>query len=96
MNPSMMRKLKKMQEEMTNAQAELERKEYFGRSSGVEVIMLGTRQVIDVKIDEEIVEELDLLQDSILLAFNDALKQLEDEQQEVMGQFTGGMGGFGF
>lgn len=96
MNPSMIRKLKKMQDEMTKAQAELERKEYFGKASGVSVIMLGTRQVIDVKIDEEMIEELDLLQDSILLAFNDALKQLEDEQQEVMSEFTGGMGGFGF
>lgn len=96
MNPSMIRKLKKMQDEMTKAQEELERKEYFGRASGVEVIMLGTRQVIDVKIDEELAEEIDILQDAVLLAFNDALKQLEDEQQEVMGQFTGGMGGFGF
>lgn len=96
MNPSMIKKLKRMQDEMAKAQQELERKEYFGKASGVEVIMLGTRQVIDVKIDSEMVEELDLLQDAILLAFNDALKQLEDEQEEVMSEFTGGMGGFGF
>ena len=96
MNPAMLRKIKKMQEDMEKAQQELESKEYFGKSSGVLVIMQGTRQVIDVKIDPELIEEVDLLQDSILLAVNDALAQIEKEQQETMGQFTGGMGGFGF
>ncbi|MCR3906144.1 MAG: YbaB/EbfC family nucleoid-associated protein, partial [Tenericutes bacterium] len=74
----------------------LERKEFFGKASGVTVVMQGTRQVIDVQINPEFLEELDLLQDSILLAVNDALKQIEKEQEETMGQFSGGLGGFGF
>lgn len=96
MNPAMIRKLKKMQEEMERAQTELESKEYFGKSSGVVVIMQGTKQVLDVQIDPELLEEVDLLQDSILLAVNDALNQIEKDHTETMGQFTGGMGGFGF
>lgn len=96
MNPGMIKKLKKMQDDMMREQAKLESKEYFGKASGVTVIMQGTRQVIDVKINPEMAEELEMLQDAILLAFNDALKQIEDEHNEVMGQFTGGMGGFGF
>jgi|SRR5690554_3502633 len=96
MNPSMIRKLKKMQEEMEKAQRELESKEYFGKSSGVVVIMQGTRQVLDVQIDPDLLEEVELLQDSILIAVNDALNQIEKEQSETMGQFTGGMGGLGF
>ncbi|HHT54945.1 MAG TPA: YbaB/EbfC family nucleoid-associated protein [Acholeplasma sp.] len=96
MNPSMIRKLKKMQEEMEKAQRELESKEYFGKSSGVVVIMQGTRQVLDVQIDPDLLEEVELLQDSILIAVNDALNQIETEQSETMGQFTGGMGGLGF
>ena len=79
MNPAMIRKLKKMQEEMERAQTELESKEYFGKSSGVVVIMQGTKQVLDVQIDPELLEEVDLLQDSILLAVNDALNQIEKE-----------------
>ncbi|MBU1093865.1 MAG: YbaB/EbfC family nucleoid-associated protein [Firmicutes bacterium] len=96
MNPNMINKLKKMQKQMVEAQEQLERKEYYGKSSGVTVIMQGTKQVIDVQINPELVEELELLQDSILLAVNDALKQIEKEQEETMGQFSGGLGGFGF
>ncbi|MCF7930564.1 MAG: YbaB/EbfC family nucleoid-associated protein [Acholeplasmataceae bacterium] len=96
MNPNMINKLKKMQKQMLEAQEQLERKEYYGKSSGVVVIMQGTRQVIDVQINPELLEEVELLQDSILLAVNDALKQIEKEQEETMGQFSGGLGGFGF
>ena len=48
------------------------------------------------RLINELLEEVELLQDSILLATNDALKQIEKETEETMGQFTGGMGGFGF
>ncbi len=96
MNPNMLNKLKKMQKQMVEAQEQLERKEYFGKASGITIIMQGTRQVIDVQINPEMLEEAELLQDAILLAVNDALKQIEKEQEETMGQFSGGMGGFGF
>jgi len=96
MNPNMLNKLKKIQKQMMEAQEALERKEYFGKSSGVLVVMQGTKQVIDVQINPEMLEELELLQDSILLAVNDAIKQIEKEQEATMGQFSGGMSGFGF
>jgi nucleoid-associated protein EbfC len=96
MNPNMLNKLKKIQKQMMEAQEALERKEFFGKSSGVVVVMQGTKQVIDVQINPEVLEEVELLQDSILLAVNDALKQIEKEQEETMGQFSGGMSGFGF
>lgn len=96
MNPNMLNKLKKIQKQMMEAQEALERKEFFGKSSGVTVIMQGTRQVLDVEINPEILEDIEVLQDSILLAVNDALKQIEKETEETMGQFAGGMGGFGF
>lgn len=96
MNPGMLKKIKKMQEEMLAAQERLESKEYFGKASGITVIMQGTKQVLDVQINPEMLEEVEMLQDAILLAVNDALKQIEDEHQETMGQFTGGMSGFGF
>lgn len=96
MNPNMLNKLKKIQKQMLEAQEALERKEFFGKSSGVTIIMQGTRQVLDVQINPEVLEDIEVLQDSILLAVNDALKQIEKETEETMGQFTGGMGGFGF
>jgi len=96
MNPNMINKLKKMQKQMMEAQEALERKEYFGKASGITVVMQGTRQVIDVQINPEMLEEVEMLQDAILIAMNDALKQIEKEQESTMGQFSGGLGGFGF
>jgi len=96
MNPNMINKLKKMQKQMMEAQEALERKEYFGKASGVTVVLQGTRQVIDVQINPEMIEEVEMLQDSILIAMNDALKQIEKEQEATMGQFSGVLGGFGF
>ncbi len=96
MNPNMLNRLKKMQKQMMEAQEALEAKEFFGKASGVTVVVQGTRQIIDVQINPEMLEEVEMLQDAILLATNDALKQIEKEQEETMGQFAGGMGGFGF
>lgn len=96
MNPNMLNKLKKIQKQMQDAQEALESSEFTGKASGVSVIMQGTRQVIDVKIDEALLDEVEMLQDAILLAVNDALSQIEKTQEETMGQFAGGMGGFGF
>jgi DNA-binding YbaB/EbfC family protein len=96
MNPNMLNKLKKMQKQIQEAQEQIESSEYTGKASGVTVVVQGTRQVLDVKIDEALLEEVELLQDAILLAVNDALSQIEKNQEETMGQFSGGMGGFGF
>jgi DNA-binding YbaB/EbfC family protein len=96
MNPNMLNKLKKMQKQMLEAQEALESKEFFGKASGVTVIMQGTRQLLDVSINKDLLEDIELLQDAIVLATNDALKQIEKETETTMGQFSGGMGGFGF
>src|SRR5690554_7586426 len=71
MNPNMLNKLKKMQKQIQEAQEQIESSEFIGKASGVTVIMQGTRQVIDVKIDEAILDEVELLQDAILLAVKD-------------------------
>lgn len=96
MNPNMLNKIKKMQQQIQAAQEELEATEFIGKASGVTVIVQGTRQVIDVKIDPALLDEIELLQDSILLAVNDALAQIDKKQEETIGQFSAGLGGFGF
>lgn len=96
MNPNMLNKLKKMQKQMLEAQEKLEAKEFFGKASGVTVIMQGTKQMIDIEINSELLEEPELLQDAIVMATNDALKQIEKETEQTLGQFSGGLGGFGF
>ncbi|NLB84495.1 MAG: YbaB/EbfC family nucleoid-associated protein, partial [Acholeplasmataceae bacterium] len=56
--------------------------------TGVVVIMQGTRQVLDVKISKDLLEDIEILQEAILLAVNDALAQIENKTQETMGKYA--------
>ncbi len=91
----MMKQMQKMQKEMAKAQAELEVTEFTGTAGGemVTVKMNGKREVLDVIIKEEVVdpEDVEMLQDLVLAATNDALKQVEDTTAQKMGKFTQGM-----
>ncbi|WP_088810169.1 MULTISPECIES: YbaB/EbfC family nucleoid-associated protein [Listeria] len=91
----MMKQMQKMQKDMAKAQAELEEMEFTGTAGGemVAVKMSGKRQVLDIVIKEEVVdpEDVEMLQDLVLAATNDALKQVEDTTAQKMGKFTQGM-----
>ena len=53
----------------------------------------GSRKIIDVKIEEEVVDpdDIEMLQDLILAATNDVMKQIEDKTEATMGKFTKGL-----
>lgn len=91
----MMKQMQKMQKDMAKAQEELSEKTIEGTAGGgmVTVVVNGQKEVIDVKIKEEVVdpEDIEMLQDLVLAATNDALKKMEDLTNETMGQFTKGM-----
>lgn len=90
----MMKQVKKMQEQMVKAQEELGTKTVEGSAGGVvTVTMNGHKQLTNVQIDPEAVdpEDVDMLQDLILTAVNDALKQVEEMTNSELGQYTGGM-----
>jgi DNA-binding YbaB/EbfC family protein len=59
----------------------------------VTVIVNGQKEVVDVNIKEEVVdpEDIEMLQDLVLAATNDALKKMDDLTNDTMGQFTKGM-----
>jgi len=98
MNQAQMMKLKKMQKEMMEAQAKLESTVFKGTSGGGVVVAMvkGTHEVVSVEIDKEAIEDdLEMVQDMIVLAINDANKQIEAESQRLMGGFGSlGMGLF--
>ena len=91
----MMKQVKKMQEEMVKAQQELEKKEFVGSSGGdvVKVTMNGQKQLVGVQIDPQVVDpdDVEMLQDLITAAFNDAMKKVDDTVQKDLGKFTSGM-----
>lgn len=92
---NMMKQMQKMQKKMAQAQEELGEKRIEGTAGGgmVTVIVSGHKQVLEVNIKEEVVdpEDIEMPQDLVLAATNDALKKAEDLTNDTMGQFTKGM-----
>ena len=99
---AMMRQVQKMQDEIRAKQEELEAKEYTGTASGemVTVTMTGKHEITAVKIKPEAVdpEDVEMLQDLIISAVNEALRQAEEAMDGKMNALTSGLGlsGFGF
>jgi DNA-binding YbaB/EbfC family protein len=91
----MMKQVKKMQEQMLKAQEELSTKTVEGTAGGgvVTVVMNGQKNVLNVTIKPEAVdpEDVEMLQDLVLTAVNDALTKAEELANQDMGKFTGGM-----
>ena len=96
---AMMRQVQKMQDDIRAKQEELEAKEYTGTASGeiVTVTMNGKHEITAVKIKPEAVDpdDIEMLEDLIVAATNEALRKVEQENQAVMSKLTGGLGGLG-
>ncbi|MCK1986450.1 YbaB/EbfC family nucleoid-associated protein [Peribacillus sp. NPDC101481] len=92
---NMMKQMQKMQKKMAEAQEELGEKKVEGTAGGgmVTVIVTGHKEIVDVIIKPEVVDpdDIDMLQDLVLAATNDALKKAEELTNQTMGQFTKGM-----
>ena len=96
----MMRKLMKMKQEMEDTQKELNETEFTASSSNiVTVTVLGTKELVDVKIDEDFEisgkEDIEILQDMIVAACNEAYKKVDQTTEEKMGKYNSLLGGFG-
>lgn len=91
----MMKQMQKMQKKMAEAQEELGEKRIEGTAGGgmVTVVVSGHKEVLEVNIKEEVVdpEDIEMLQDLVLAATNDALKNAEELSNKTMGQFTKGI-----
>ncbi|AMX84929.1 nucleoid-associated protein [Geobacillus subterraneus] len=91
----MLKQMQKMQKEMQKAQEELAEKTVEGTAGGgmVTVVANGHKQILEVKIKEEVVDpdDIEMLQDLILAATNDALKKADELANDTMGQFTKGL-----
>ena len=95
-NMNMIKQAQKMQQEMQRMQAELQEKEYTAQAGGgaVEAVVSGKREVKRVTIGPEAVdlEDMEMLQDMIVAAVNEALRAAESDAQNSMQQITGGLG----
>ena len=97
MNQAQMMRLRKMQKEMMEAQERLEQTIFTGTAGGgvVKVEVRGNHEVVSVTIDPEAAKgDIEMVQDMIVLAINDANKKIEAETQKSLGGFGAGMGLF--
>ena len=96
---NLMKQAQRMQRQMEESQKELETKEFTAAAGGgaVEVTVNGKKEVTKVKLAEEVVdpEDIEMLEDLIMAATNEALRQIEEASQQTMSKITGGLGGMG-
>jgi len=92
---NLMKQAQKFQKQMEDAQKDLENKEFEASVGGgaVTVRVSGKREVKDIVIKPEVVDpdDVEMLQDLVLTAVNEALKKAEDETNSSMGKLTGGL-----
>ena len=93
----LMKEAKKMQADMEKSQDELAEREFEATSGGeaVKVRVSGKKEILELKIKPEVVDkdDVEMLEDLIVAATNEALRKVEDENAAMMQQLTGGLGG---
>jgi len=96
----MLKQAKIMQKQMEKIQEELKKTEFSASSGGgaVKVKVNGDQQVLEIKIDKEIIDlnDIEMLEDMILVAVNDALSQSKAEAKTRLMGLTGGLNIPGF
>ncbi len=92
---AMMKQAQKLQKDMISEKEKIDNTIFTGKSSIVEVRLKGTKEVIDVKFLTDSLEndDIEMLQDMIMVAINDAMKQIDKETENKMGKYTQGMPG---
>ena len=94
---NLMKQAQKMQRQMEEKQKELEEKQYSASAGGgaVTVTVSGKKEVLSVKLSEEVVDpdDIEMLEDLIMAATNEAMRKIDEASQQSMSQITGALGG---
>lgn len=93
---NMIKQAQKMQKDMMKVQEELEQRQIEASAGGgaITVVVTGKKELVSIKIKPEVVDpdDVELLQDLILAAVNEAIRQAEEMVSSEMGKLTGGLG----
>ena len=96
---NLMKQAQRMQRQMEETAKALEEKEDTAAAGGgaVTVTVSGKKEVTAVKLSEEVVDpdDIEMLEDLIVAATNEAFRQMEEDSSAAMSKLTGGMGGLG-
>lgn len=92
---NMMKQVQKMQRDMQEAQEKIESEEFEATAGGgaIKVTVNGKKEVLSIDLKPEVVDpdDIEMLQDLIIVAVNEALKTAEDTMSKSLSKFTGGM-----
>ncbi len=95
MNPNMIRQMQQMQARLAKAQEELGNETVEASSGGgaVTIVITGHQEVKSIKISKDVVdpEDVEMLEDLVLTAMNEAIKKAQELAASKMGAITGGM-----
>ena len=90
-----LQQMQAMQRQMEQMQAELEEKEITTTSGGgaVSVTVNGKKEIVTLQIDKDVVDpdDVEMLQDLVVAAVNEAMRQVDDISNAEMGKLTGGL-----
>lgn len=92
---AMMKQAQKLQKEMIAEKEKIDKMEFEGKSSFVIVKVNGKKEVLNVTIQQEQLdkEDIEMLEDMIVVALNEAMKKVDDTTEQKMGKYTQGMPG---
>lgn len=92
---AMMQQAQKLQKNMLEAKKEIDLKEFVGESSFVIATLNGKKEVVKIQINQEQLdkEDIEMLQDILVVAINNAISQIDKETEQKMGKYTQGMPG---
>lgn len=95
---NLMKQAQRMQRQMEENQKNLDESEFSAKAGGgaVEVVVSGKKEIKKLTLDKEVVDpdDVEMLQDLIVAATNEALRMAEEASSAAMGKMTGGMGLF--
>ena len=92
---AMMKQAQKLQKDMLSAKEEINNTIFEGKSSFVTVKVKGSKEIESIKIDADTMEkeDIEMLEDMLLVAINDAMKQIDAMTEKKLGKYTQGMTG---
>ena len=94
---NLMREAQKMQKELQKTQQDLENTDYDGNSSMVKIVLNGNKEMKSISIDKSVEisseDDIEMLEDMIIVAFNDASKKVDSDKEKKLGKYGNGLTG---
>ena len=91
---AMLKQAQQMQKQMLKEQETINNSTYYGENGLVKVTMKGTKRIEKVEIKQEddfSKDDLEMLEDMVMVAVNDALTQIDKETEQKLGKYTRGL-----